>query len=239
MRTGEGIGHRGKSDGHLSFHSLTHSFIKLIACMFCAKPAQMPPRYKALLNLLKTLCWALFLNDADWWPVGQLGQASRYLLNLFSGCSLCPGIQQWQEKNVLSFFPGSTWAWWTLLSPERLLYIKPVNLLSQRAGRRFRPQIPQIVGGRGWALSDPPTERPVLACPPIWACSLGFPCLTEGLRKFPGCQATGHSHFLPLGSSPGLTKEVLTPQLVCGAHHSDITRAISGSLSLHNLWVPL
>lgn len=31
---------------------------------------------------------------------------------------LCLGIPQQQEKNVLSFFPGSTWVWWVLLSLE-------------------------------------------------------------------------------------------------------------------------
>lgn len=38
--------------------------------------------------------------------------------NLSGGCSLCTGIQLRQKKNVLSFFPGSTWAWWVLLSLE-------------------------------------------------------------------------------------------------------------------------
>lgn len=100
-------------------------FIESFSCAKHGAGDAGPPWTKDLPSALamtvpKTLRWSPLLHDADWQLARQpaASTAGTCADNLRGGCSLCPGIQRRQEKNVLSFFPGSTWVWWVLLSPE-------------------------------------------------------------------------------------------------------------------------
>lgn len=69
--------------------------------------------------MLKTLHWRRSFLDAAWQSVrAASSQDSLVPVQTISAADVVFALafSRQQEKNVLSFFPGSTWAWQVLLS---------------------------------------------------------------------------------------------------------------------------